>query len=72
VIEADEDADVQEVIFVHAEFLQNVAFGDVLEGRRGSGEIEVGNHFVHARIEKGVGGSVDSMDIVLVVALKVN
>lgn len=31
----------------------------------------MGNHFVHAGVEKGVGGSVDSMDIRLVVALEV-
>ena len=71
-IEAYKDTNVQELIFVHGEFLQHAAFGHVLERWVGRSEIEVGNYFVHSRVQKRVGRAIDGVDVLLIVTLKVN
>ena len=63
VFEPDQDANIEELVFVDAEVTQDGALRGKGERRRAGGEIERGDQFVHARIEQGVGWTIDGVDV---------
>ena len=70
--EADEDANIHELILVHAELVHYAALGEVLEGRVRGGEVERGDQLVHAGVEERLGRPIDRVDVSLRVPLEVD
>lgn len=63
VIEADKDADIEEILFGDAEVVHDIPFGDVAEGRFDCQEVNGYYELVDSRVEEGVGWTVDRVDI---------
>jgi len=72
VVKANEDTDVEEILFGDAKVVHDIPFGDVVEGWFGCQEVDGNHEFIDARVKEGIGWAVDCMDVRFRVALEVN
>lgn len=63
VIEANEDTDIEEILFGDSKVVHDTPFGDVVEGRFGCQEVNGDYELVNTGVEEGVGWTVDCVDI---------
>ena len=63
VVEPDQNANVEELVFVDSKVIQDGALRGKGERRAARCEIKRGNEFVHSGIEQRIGWTIDGMDI---------
>jgi len=71
-VKANEDTDVEEILFRNTKVGHDASFGDVVEGWFGRQEVDGNHEFIDTWIEEGIGWAVDCMDVRFRVALEVN